>query len=175
MTNIGDKVIYKASGICTVEELCKQSIPDSGSREKSDCYLLRPLSDPAIKIYVPLSNEVLMAQIRPILTPEQMLALIEQVSDLGMDWIEEMRARTLAFRDVLGSGDRARLCAMIKLLYERRDALTKQGKKLYAADETALKKAEKLLFEEAAFVLEMSCEDISHLFLSKVLPQELTV
>jgi len=38
-----------------------------------------------------------------------------------------------------------------------------------------LKKAEKLLFEEAAFVLEMSCEDISHLFLSKVLPQELTV
>lgn len=175
MMNIGDKVIYKANGVCTIEEISRQIIPGTGSREGSMCYVLRPIHDAAIKIYVPLDHAGLVGLIRPIMTPDEVLALLERVPTSAMHWVEDLRTRSSIFRDILAKGDRDLLAGMIKLICEKRIEFRSSGKKLYAADEMMLKKAEKLLFEEAAYVLEMSEDDIALMFRAKLAPIELEV
>ena len=172
MFHIGDQVIYKANGVCVIEEIVWQEMPAMGKTgmERCECYLLRPLHDMAIKIYVPIHNEMLVSCVHPIMAPDQMLALFDRASTLTLPWINELRARTNHFRDLMNKGDRELLAAIIKTIYEKRVEMQNIGKKLYAADETVLRKAESLLFEEAALILEMSENDVAHLFASKVDP-----
>lgn len=168
MLHIGDQVLYRSNGICTVQEKSRQEMPGNTEKGGCECYVLRPMRDPSVKIFIQTENEALLRQIRPLWTAEEMLALLNKVPELSMKWNEDMRARTAIFRDLIAEGDREHLAAMIKLLYEKQQKLRKAGKKLYAADENMLKKAEGLLFEEAAYVMEMNEADIAHLFRSRI-------
>jgi CarD family transcriptional regulator len=169
--NIGDKVIYKTNGVCVVEGRCFEALPGSGAssfeRIRQECYILRPLSDTGIKIYVPIDNEALTSQLHPILTPEQALDILHCPDSDSVEWIDDMRTRTNTFREQLSLGDRYLLFNMIASITHQRARLQKIGKKLYAVDEGMLKKAEKLLFEELAVVLEMAYDDVAQLFSEK--------
>ena len=57
------------------------------------CYVLKPLANPKSTLYVPVDSEALLARIRPVLTPAEILAMIEDMP----------AAETLGSRDERGA------------------------------------------------------------------------
>ena len=129
------------------------------SAEK-DYYILKPVNDPNFTIYVPTDNEALTSQMREILTADEIISLIKSMPDENMEWIDDNKRRSECFKNIFSSGSRSDLIKMAKVIYNRKMEQTAAGKKLYAADENAMKKAEKILFDEFATVLDIKQEDV---------------
>lgn len=167
MISIGSRVLYKTNGVCTVEAIGEAELRPG---EKKTYYILSPESDRQSRIYVPVDNEQLTAQMQPMLDKEQVLSLIRSVKGREPAWIEDGKQRSLEFRGVLLRADRRELLCTARSICRRRDELTAIGKKLYAADEAVLKKAEKMLYEEFSDVLGIPAEEVP-LFIEKELAE----
>ena len=70
-------------------------------------------------------------------------------------WITEDVKRRQFFSEILQSSDRLAMARMIKALFLRRQELVQKRKKLHMADERLLKEAERVLYEEFAYVLDI--------------------
>ena len=157
MHSIGSRVLYRASGVCTVAAVEEAEL-HPGER-KLYC-ILAPQSDPQSRLYIPADNEALTSQIRPLMTEEEALSFIDRIEQIPLLWEEDGRARTLLFRTLLARADREELCGMVKALRSHRASLLALGKKFYASDEASLKKAEKLLFEELSASLSLPQDEV---------------
>ena len=62
--------------------------------------------------------------------------------------------------EILRSGDRRRLVQLIKTLHVRQQARREQRKKPCAQDERIMKEAEKLLYEEFAYALNIRRDQV---------------
>ena len=158
MFDVGTKVLYKTSGVCTVTEIKKAKISELSGEKVY--YILKPINDPNFTIYVPTDNEALTSQMREILTADEIIALIKSMPHEDTEWISDSKQRSDLFRKILIGGDRKELMKMTKTIHRKRQELAEIGKKLYAADESALKKAERVLFDEFALVLKIRQEDV---------------
>ncbi len=158
MFEVGSRVIYKANGVCIISEIRRAKMSEL-SQEK-DYYILKPINDPNYTIYVPVDNEALTSQMKEILSSDEIIALIKNMPNEQMEWIEDNKQRNECFKNILMSGSRKELIRMVKAIYNRKQEQTAIGKKLYAADENAMKKAEKVLFDEFATVLNIKQEEV---------------
>lgn len=157
MFKIGSYVMYGNQGVCRVVEIRRESF--SGTAK--DYYILSPLDDEKMTIYVPMDAEALVSRMRPLLSPDQIAALIrEGCAAETMEWTDDARGRSEQFRQILQSGDQQRLIVMIRTIYERKELQLAKGKKLYSADEAAFEKAEKLLHGEIAAVLNIRPDQV---------------
>ena len=88
------------------------------------------------------------------LTKDEIISAVKNAkSSTLLEWIEDNKARAEYYKKVLATFDRVnimRLIATVRKTGERREA---DGKKNYIADETVMKKAEKLIKTEFALVL----------------------
>ena len=158
MHKIGDKVMYGAAGVMTIVDIREESIGDVSR----SYYVLRPTCTNSDSFtFVPTDNERLVSAMRPLLTREEVISLLNSPCDLPpIDWIKENRARQEYFKRIMESGDRARMIAMIRAIDEsglRREA---EGKKNFLTDENARAKAERLLRSEFSIVLGIPEEDV---------------
>ena len=71
------------------------------------------------------------------------------------------------------TGDRKELVKMIKTLYLYRQKQQAAGKKIHVCDEHFLKEAERILYDEFAFVLRIDREKILDYIIGQVGTQEL--
>lgn len=150
MFSIGSYVVYGSQGVCRITEIRREDF--SGTAK--DYYILTPTDDPKMVIYVPTDADALTAQMRQLLSPDELSALIRNgAAAEPMEWINDPRARNELFRRILQSGDRLRLFCLLRTIHERREQQTALGKKLYAADEAIFQRAEKLLHGEIAVIL----------------------
>ena len=69
------------------------------------------------------------------------------------------RARSECFKQIMESGDRVGMIAMIKAINEHGIRRSEEGRKNFLADETAKQKALKLLSSEIAIVRGISDEE----------------
>ena len=86
----------------------------------------------------------------------------------SLDWIEDDAERKEQYGAILHSGDRKALALLIRTLYLHRQALKASGRKFHAADEQILERAQKLLHEEFAYVLNIQPEEVP-LFITRQL------
>lgn len=157
MYDIGSYVMYGNQGVCQILELRREDF----SGEWKDYYILSPLDDAKMTIYVPMDAEALLARMRPLLSREEVAILIrEGCAAEPMEWIHDARGRSELFRQILQSGNQHRLMVMLRTIYQRREEQMALGKKLYSADETAFEKAEKLLHGEIAAVLNIQPDQV---------------
>ncbi len=158
MFEIGSCVLYGAQGVCRIEARREEAF--SGSAR--EYYILAPLDDPKMVIYVPTDSGPLLAQMRPLLTPEELSVLLRRGKEreTELEWVNDPRSRSEQFKAILQSGNRTQLLAMLQLIHQRREQLVAAGRKLYASDEMACQKGEKLLHGEIAAVLHIHPDQV---------------
>lgn len=160
---VGEVVVYGTQGVCRIHELCRRKF----DREEREYFLLRPVFDSRSVIYVPTDKPELLGQMRPVLTAPEVHALISSASD-DVDWIDDDDDRKDFCAAVFHSGDRRELMRLIRMLYSRNEALKGQKKHFHIADERSLKRAQKLLHEEFAYVLGLTPDEIPGYISSRV-------
>ncbi len=158
MYETGDKIVYGASGVMQVVELRDMTVADVTRRY----YVLREYGTTSgSETLVPVDNEQLIAQMRPLLTRDEIVEVIRDAKRRpDAEWISDNRARAEKFKQILSSGDRGELVAMIRAINLAGERRGEEGKKNFLADETAMKKAQKLLHSEVSIVLGIPMEDV---------------
>lgn len=158
MYGIGDRVVYGALGVMEIVDITDQTLGDVTKRY----YVMREYAAQSASLtYVPLDNERLTEQMKPLLTPDEIVEVIRTAKNAPpLDWIEENRARSEYYKSILTTSDRVKLLSMIDAVYRtgiRREA---EGKKNYIADETSMRRAQKLISSEFALVLGIPESDV---------------
>ncbi|MDR1733500.1 MAG: CarD family transcriptional regulator [Oscillospiraceae bacterium] len=151
MIAIGDEFIYSGVGVCKVTEITQMSF---GS-DTSNYYVLKPVFEASSTIYIKTDSSDLETKIRRLLTKEEIMEVIRRMPAADGKWEADESKRREQFKETLRGSDRDALGRMIKSLYlhgEETRAASK-SKKVPVAEENYLKDAEKVLYEEFAYVL----------------------
>lgn len=157
MFEIGNFVLYGSQGVCRVSDIRSEDF----SGERKDYYILTPFDDAKMVIYVPTDAATLTGQMRPLLSPDELNALIlEGKDEAALDWINDPRKRNEYFKTILSSGDRRLVVRLLRTLHEQRIKQEAIGKKLYAADEQAFSRAQKLLHGEIAISMNINPAEV---------------
>lgn len=156
MFEIGAQVMYGVSGVCKISDIRNETFSDV---EKL-YYVLNPLSDLDATIYVPVNNPKSVSKMKKVLSKEEVYELIHHMPQDEIYQEENSKERKELFNKILKSGDREELVKLIKTVYFQKKEREKIGKKMWASDESALRKAEKMLYEEFATVLGISYDEV---------------
>ena len=158
MYGIGDKVVYGALGVMEIVDISNQTVGDV-TREY---YVMKEYSSLSSSLtYVPLANEELVAQMKPLLTKEEILDVIRTAKNSPpIEWVEDNRARSEKYKKILASADRVQMLSMIDSVYKTGIRREEEGKKNYIADENTMKRAEKLINSEFSLVLGIPESDV---------------
>lgn len=151
MYQVGDQVVYGIHGVCRVVDLEERVI----DRKRVSYLALEPVGQDGSRYLVPTHNQVAMAKIRKMLSPEELKHLLAS-DEIRVDgWIRDENQRKQVYREKISSGDRAVLMQLICTLYRHKAEQLASGKKVHQCDENFLRDAEKLLAGEIAIVMEM--------------------
>ena len=130
--------------------------------------MLKPVYAPDSTFFVPVDNENLVSKMRRILSGEEIKKLIQEMPDQNSYWIEEEEDRKERYQQILSSGNRTELVRMIKALHSHQQEQQKKGRRLHISDERFMKEAEKMLYEEFAYVLNIRKEEVLPFILQQV-------
>ena len=166
MFKINDYVFYGARGVCQIADL---RMVELGGMDAQECYVLKPLAHVATNIYVPLSNDEILGHIRPIMSKDQIIDLIDHMPDEETSWISDDRERSKAYAARVGSCDSRELIQLVKTFYLEKSHHSR-SKRLSASDGKIMGAAERLLYEEFAFVLGIDPKEVLP-FIQARLPQ----
>ena len=163
MYQVGDAVLYGNNGICRIREITRME--SCGTVD--DFYVLKPVSSEATTVFVPLTSDVLLSRMHPLLSPEQMRELLGGIDDSAPIWVENENQRKILFREIMNSGDRLAIFRVYLTLRHLREEREKKGKHLRVSDERAYRETERIFFDELLLVLGWSREECSE-FLEKL-------
>ena len=158
MYQTGDRVVYGIHGVCDVTD-CEERVVD---RKKWVYLVLEPLGQPGSRYLVPTHNAAAMAKVRPMLTKEEMEALLRSEEVRADCWIGDENKRKQTYRELISSGDRRKLMGMVCTLYRHKQQQTAAGRKVHLCDDNFLRDAEKLLTGEVSIVLGLEPEAAKH-------------
>ena len=159
MFDIGSYVIYRSEGVFVVSDIREESFGSIGKPEKY--YILTSVSSQSSTTFVPVNNEELTSYMRHLLSADQINDLVEKLRDQRLKWIDETRARSNYFRDVLSAGDPKELIVLVNTVNERVAAALERGRKPSSTDINALRRAERILFDQFSTTTELgSVQDI---------------
>ena len=154
MFTVGDKVVYRAEGVCRISDIRKESF--GAADEGATYYILTPVNDPKSVLFVPVENDRLVSMMRTLLSAEEIGALCASLREERMDWIVENRLRSNFFREVLSEGERGRLVVLLNTVTERIEMQIASGKKALSTDTGAQSRAAQLLFEEFSYTTDLA-------------------
>ncbi len=158
MFSAGNHVVYSSHGVCEITEIKTMSF---GSETKQ-YYVLSPINDKRSTIFIPIDNMVLLSQMRPVLTKEEIDELLDSVEPGTCSWIPSDSERKSFCAATIKSGDRLAILHMIEMLYLHRERMEEENKHFHVTDERFLNDAEKMLNDEFAFVLGISTSEVEH-------------
>lgn len=155
MFQTGDKVVYGIHGVCDIKGTESQRIDG-----KVVTYLvLEPIAQPGSRYMVPTHNPTAMGKVKKMLTRTELEQLIQSESIRQNCWIRDESQRKQLYRELISSGDRERLMAMVHTLYRHKAVQTALGRKVHLCDDNFLRDAEKLIAGEVAFVMKLSQDE----------------
>ena len=165
MYTVGDKVIYGALGVMQITDITEQSVGDVMRKY----YVMKEYSSPSSSLtYVPLDNEILVSQMKPLLTKDEIVDVVRTAkTSAELEWIEDNRARSESYKKILSSSDRVNMLRMIDLVYKTGIRREEEGKKNYIADENSMRKAEKIIATEFSLVLGIPESDV-HAYIESI-------
>lgn len=152
----GTMVVYGKSGVCRVRGLTHMNM--AGVDRKRLYYVLEPRYDRGTTVYTPADGENKM--LRPVLTRQEALDLIQRIPQVETLWIENEKERENCYRDSIRTYDCTEWVKIIKTLYQRKKDRTKTGKKITSVDEKYWKQAADLLYGELACALEIERDGV---------------
>lgn len=156
MLEKGHIFVYGASGVCRVDDICTM---DYGAGKK-EYYILRPVYDSRSSLSVPVGSTAFASRARELLSRDEVLGIIDSLSDAETEWIKDDKERTEIFRSLLDGGICRDIALLVRSLYLHKKELAEKGKKLRSSDEAVMQRAEKLLYGEFAWVLEIEPKEV---------------
>ena len=151
-----DIVVYGTEGVCRIQGTTEKKFDG----KTIQYYILTPIYKETETVYVPIGNERSMSKMRHVLSLEEAKSLVESVPQEPMEWVKSDRERQKLYRDILLYGTSKDILLMTRTLYLHRLKQIEHGKKLHASDERFMKEAEKMLFQELAYVFGIKVEDV---------------
>lgn len=164
MYNVNDTILYGTHGVCRIEEKAEKEFMGS----KKEYYVLKPLSNPSGTLFVPVGSEKAESKMRRILSQEEIYELIRTMPYEEANWIERENERKEEYRRIIAGGDRSELIRMIKALYFHKKKREEEGKRLYLSDERFFHEAERILYEEFQYVLNIEREELLPLIFEQI-------
>lgn len=170
MYQINDFVLYSLNTICRISDIATYNF----AGKEIEYYVLKPVYNETSTIYIPTNNDTLKNKMRSLLSKEEIYQLIYAMPEANSLWIDDEQKRKELFQHIIDQGDRYQLIRLIKTLFlQRQKQMQIKGKsKMHVADERFFKDAEKLLYDEFAFVLGISPQQVVN-FISEKLEQKL--
>lgn len=156
MYKVNDTVLYGNDGVCIISDIVSRSFRDN----VIEYYVLKPVYSEGSTIYVPVENKELVEKMKKILSVKEIYTLIQQVPNTESIWIQNDNMRKEKYKEIIKSGDRLELMKLIRTLYLHQQELKKNGKKFHATDDRFMKDAEKILYEEFAYVLNIHQDEV---------------
>lgn len=156
MFQIDDTVIYGAEGVFKVKEISYMEF----AGEQKEYYVLKSLYNENSTIFVPTDKETLIAKMRKILSKEEIYDIVKSMPDEDLIWIEDEGERLQVYKEILMKGDHRHIVKLIRTLYLHGQKLKEMGKNLHKVDERFLKDAERILYDEFAYVLKIKPEQV---------------
>ncbi|MDE6780561.1 MAG: transcriptional regulator [Ruminococcus sp.] len=157
MYSVNDTVVYGSNGVCVITAIEKRDF----SGENVEYYILQPVINPKNTFYVPTANSVLTNKLKKIYSRKEIDSLISSMSGKSCLWIDDALKRKEIYRKIIENGNRNELLGMIKTLYQKNTELLQQRRKLYSTDEKFLRDAENILYNEFAYSLNISRDEVS--------------
>lgn len=149
MFKINDLVMYSNNGACRITEETEKEY--FGKMEK--CFILEPVSGAKMKIFLPLSNPLLLSKLRHLLTKKDIEKILKDLPEEGEEFILVDAERKQKYFEIISSCDQARIIGVLKTLYNNKAEQIALKKKVHICDEYLIKEAEKVLFDEFSLVL----------------------
>ena len=157
--------MYGSNGVMTVVDIRDEEIGDA----TRSYYVLETTSGyKGSLIFVPVDNEMLVGAMRPLLSRDEILRLIDNMDSIPeAEWISDNRLRAESFKRVLESGVREDVVSVIKAIVASGVRRGEEGKKIFLSDETAMRKAEHVLYSEFACVLGIAEDAVGEFIASR--------
>lgn len=156
MFQVGDQVVYGIHGVCRVVDQEERVV----DRKRVAYLALEPVGQGGSRYLVPIQNAAAMAKLRRMLSKEELEAMLDSEEVRADSWIKDENLRKQTYRELINSGDRARLIRMVRTLHRHKAAQAAAGRKCHLCDENFLRDAEKLLTGEFSLVLGMEPEQV---------------
>lgn len=153
---VGDLVIYGETGVCRVVDIVEKEFLEVVQQ----CYKLQPIYQSCV-IFTPAEGgNVFM---RKIITSEEAEGIISGLKTREPAVYNARSSRELSdiYDKIIKQHDCDALALLMRSIYEKRQKLIAQKKKLSAIDERYMKKAEDLLFGEIAAALGIEKRDVA--------------
>ncbi|HRY13735.1 MAG TPA: CarD family transcriptional regulator [Syntrophomonadaceae bacterium] len=154
MFKVNDYIVYGLTGVCQITDIAKDEI----SNNETEYYVLNPISNKNLTIKIPVGNR--RVAMRPIITKDDIAALIESIPETDNVWVGDERQRSISFKTALKSGKNEELIKIVRTLHLEKEAKSMAGKKLTKTDEDIMNIAEKQLSEEFAVALDISPDEV---------------
>lgn len=171
---VGDYLMHEGSGVCQVKEIRTMALQGKGSEK--DYYVLTPVFQKDSQIITPVNGS--RQRIRDVKSPEEMNEIFEEVKDLDIIQERNDRVRAEKYKEAMAEFEPIELARVVKTVYERRLKRIAAGKKIMSQDERTLSVAGRKLFEEMAFSLQETMDEVENKFydvLKKDVHEELSV
>ena len=155
---VGERVVYGGSGVCSIDDI--RDISFYHERPKK-YYVLKPMFvKQASTVYVPFDNEKLTAKIKPVISKDEAIELIDAMGQDDCEWIDDRNQRKDKFNDLLSNGTRKEIIDLISMITKHKESLAEEGKVLNMQDEKILAEAERRMNAEFAVALDMRPDEV---------------
>ena len=160
----GSLVVYGIHGVCKVlgTEIRRVNCSSVGY------YVLEPVKQSEDRYYVPSQNPAAVSKMRPLLSKEQLDALLSSPEVSKNAWIADENQRKQRYRELITSGDRAALLSMVKALHIHKEEQAALGRRIHLCDENFLRDAENLLGGEFSLVLGIAPGEVGAYIKNKI-------
>ena len=164
MFQINDTVMYGIHGVCKIEDITLKEFMGTSK----EYYVLKPINDSTATLYVPVRNEKIAGKMRKILSQQEVYHLIETMPQKEATWFQNENQRKEQYKMIIARGDHGELISLIKAIYLQKQKREAEGKHLYISDERFFKEAERILYDEFQYVLNIKREELLPLIFSKI-------
>ena len=97
MFHVGEFVVYGSQGVCKVTDVGCLNLP--GAPDDRLYYTLEPCHILGGKVFTPVDNQ--KAIIRPVISKDEAITLIDDMTDIETLWVPDERKRESYYKDAL--------------------------------------------------------------------------
>lgn len=157
MYQIGELIIYGATGVCRVTEIVAKKF--SRTDPEKIYYVLTPLYQ-AGTITTPIENGKIFT--RPVITREEAISLIDEIPHIHAEAYHNPNLQQLEnhYKAALESHDCIDLLRLTMSTYQKKREREEARLKFGAVDRRYMERAENLLFGELAVALNIKRDDV---------------
>lgn len=149
----GDYISYSGHGVCRISDIRAMDFGTGSGAQ--DYYVVEPIAAGNATIYLPRGNPKVLSRMRPVLTKEEIDAIIFSVRDDQIPWTNDRKVRIAQFQQILSRRDTRELLMLASCLHKRK---TEKG--LPTGELEMLHKAEGMIEQEFSFALNLHREEI---------------